>query len=100
MKLAALLLISTTLGADTLGFVEQKFSAINFEKGKWTRTAEHPCYSYTSTSEGAVVEVLRYGMGNLVPFKATKRALTATVCGDVIAFEEGFETGAPIAATK
>jgi hypothetical protein len=36
MKLAALLLISTTLGADTLGFVEQKFSATSFEKGKWT----------------------------------------------------------------
>ena len=100
MKLAALLLLATTLGADTLGFVEQKFSAINFEKGKWTRTAEHPCYTYAESSDGAAVEVLRYGMGNLVPFKATKRRLTATVCGDVVAFEEGFETGAPIKSDR
>lgn len=46
------------------------------------------------------MEVLRYGMGNLVPFKATKRGLTATVCGDVVAFEEGFETGAPIKSDR
>jgi len=90
------LLLSATLGADTLGYVEQKFSAINFEKGKWTRTPELPCYSYVAGSEGAVVEVLRYGTGNLVPFKATRRGLMVTVCGDTVALEEGFETGIPI----
>jgi hypothetical protein len=92
----ALLLLTATSGADTLGFVEQKFSAINFEKGKWTRTAQLPCYSYVAQTDGAVVEVLRYGTGNLVPFKATKQGVTVTVCSDIVAFDEGFETGLPI----
>lgn len=95
--LIALLAISTSLGADTLGFVEQNFSALNFEKGKWARTVQLPCFVYTAEADGATVDVLRIGMGNLVPFKA-KRGMTATVCGYTIAFEEGFETGIPIAA--
>ncbi len=100
MRLAALillgyLLLSVTMGADTLGFVEQKFSDIHFEKGKWSRTTQLPCYTYTAQVDGAVVEVLRFGMGNLVPFKATK-GLKVTVCGSIAAFDEGFETGPPL----
>lgn len=89
------LLLSVTMGADTLGFVEQKFSDIHFEKGKWSRTVQLPCYTYTAQVDGAVVEVLRFGMGNLVPFKATK-GLKVTVCGSIAAFDEGFETGPPL----
>ena len=92
----AAILLTGTLGADTLGFVEQKFSDLNFEKGKWSRTVQLPCYTYTAEEDGATVDVLRIGMGNLVPFKA-KRGLTVTVCGSTAAFDEGFETGAPIA---
>ena len=93
--LLGLLLSVATLGADTLGFVEQKFSDLHFEKGKWTRTAQLPCYTYTSQADAAIVEVLRFGMGNLVPFKAAK-GLKVTVCGSVAAFDEGFETGPPL----
>ena len=89
------LLISALLNADTLGFVEQKFGDLHFEKGKWSRTVQLPCYTYTAQEDGATVDVLRYGMGNLVPFKATK-GLHVTVCGDIAAFEEGFETGVPV----
>jgi hypothetical protein len=95
--LIASLLLPAILGADTLGFVEQKFSDLHFEKGKWTRTAQVPCYSYTALSDGATVEVLRIGMGNLVPFKA-KKGLTVSVCGSVAAFDEGFQTGTPVSA--
>ena len=94
LKLGCLLL-AALLGADTLGFVEQKFSDIHFEKGKWSRTVQLPCYTYTAQVDGAVVEVLRFGMGNLVPFKATK-GLKVTVCGSIAAFDEGFETGPPL----
>jgi hypothetical protein len=93
----AALLLSGTLGADTLGFVEQKFSDLNFEKGKWSRTAQLPCYSYIAQEDGATVDVLRLGTANLVPFKA-KRGLTVSVCGSTAAFDEGFETGTPIAS--
>jgi hypothetical protein len=89
------LLSMTTLGADTLGFVQQKFGDLHFEKGKWSRTVQLPCYTYTAQVDGAVVEVLRFGMGNLVPFKAAK-GLKVTVCGSVAAFDEGFETGPPL----
>ena len=96
--LFASLLLGETLGADTLGFVEQKFSDLHlFERGKWTRTTQLPCYSYTALADGATVEVLRIGMGNLVPFKA-QRGLTVTVCGSVAAFDEGFQTGTPVSA--
>ena len=91
----ASLLISANLGADTLGFVEQKFSDLHFEKAKWDRVVQLPCYTYTAREEGAIVDVLRIGMGNFVPFKA-KKGLTVTVCGSIAAFEEGFETGTPV----
>jgi hypothetical protein len=88
-------LLSQTLGADTLGFFEQKFSDLHFEKGSWSRTAELPCYAYAARVDGAAVDVLRIGMGNLVHFKA-KKGLTVTVCGSIAAFDEGFETAAPL----
>jgi len=89
----AVLLSSCTLFAGTLGFVEQYFSDIHFDKGKWDRSAQLPCFNYTATENGAVVEVLRIGTNNLVPFRAAK-GLKVTVCGSIAAFDEGFETGA------
>ncbi|HEX4169255.1 MAG TPA: hypothetical protein VHZ55_27650 [Bryobacteraceae bacterium] len=90
------LFIPPVLGAETLGFVEQKFSDLHFEKGRWTRTVEmSPCLTYVAQEDGAVVEVLRIGMGNLVPFKAAK-GLKVIVCGSTAAFDEGFEAGAPM----
>jgi hypothetical protein len=86
---------STMLAADTLGFVEQKFSDLHFEKGKWSRSLQLPCYTYTALEDGAVVEVLRIGLGNLVPLRATK-GLKVNVCGSTAAFDEGFEPGNPI----
>jgi hypothetical protein len=94
LTLLAFLLAAMVLGADTLGFVEQKFSDLHFEKGKWSRTAHLPCYTYSALEDGATVDVLRIGMGNLVPFKATK-GLKVTVCGSIAAFDEGFEAGTP-----
>jgi len=82
-------LFSLTLVADTLGFVEQKFSDLNFEKARWNRTVQLPCYTYTALDNGAVVEVLRMGTSNLVPFKAAK-GLKVMVCGSTAAFDEGF----------
>ena len=94
LTLVGALLCSLTLFADTLGFVEQKFSHLNFEKGKWTRTEQPPCYTYTANENGATVDVLRIGMSNLVPFRATK-GLRVIVCGSTAAFDEGFEAWAP-----
>ncbi len=91
----ALLLSTLALRADTQGFIEQKFSYLNFEKNKWDRTAQLPCYTYSAKEDGAVVEVLRIGASNLVPFKAAK-GLAVKVCGDAAAFDEGFEAGALI----
>lgn len=88
-------LLSLTLSADTLGFVEQKFSDLTFEKGKWTRSVQLPCYIYTATADGATVDVLRIGSGSLVPFKATK-GLKVSVCGSTAAFDEGFQPGPPL----
>jgi hypothetical protein len=90
---AGILLFSVAVFADTLGFVEQKFSHLNFEKGKWSRSVQMPCYTYTATEDGATVDVLRIGMGNLVPFRAAK-GLKVTVCGSTAAFDEGFEASA------
>jgi hypothetical protein len=90
----AALLLSLTMFADTLGFVEQKFSHLNFEKKKWSRTDNPPCYTYTANEDGATVDVLRYGMSNLVPFRATK-GLRVIVCGSTAAFDEGFEASSP-----
>jgi hypothetical protein len=86
--IAALLLCSSTF-AETLGFFEQKINSINFEKGKWSRTAQPPCYTYTANEEGALVEVMRIGTSNLVPFRASK-GLKVVACGSTVAFEEGF----------
>jgi hypothetical protein len=93
--LFALSLFSMTMLADPLGFVEQKFSDLNFEKGKWDRDAQPPCYTYTAREKGATVDVLRLGTSNLVPFIAEK-GLKVTVCGSVAAFDEGFEAGVPL----
>lgn len=84
-----------TLSAGTLGFVQQHFSDIHFEKGKWDRTVQLPCFTYTATENAATVEVLRIGTNNLVPFRATK-GLKVTVCYNTAAFDEGFETGLPL----
>lgn len=89
-----ILWLSIPLSADTLGFVEQKFSDLHFERGQWSRFPQAPCYTYTASVDGAIVDVLRIGMGNFVPFKATK-GLRVMVCGSVAAFDEGFETGLP-----
>ena len=88
--LALAALTGSTLGGETLGFFDQKFTSINFEKGKWTRVEQSPCRTYTALEDGAVVNVLRYGTGNLVPFKAAKN-LKVIVCGSTAAFDEGFE---------
>jgi hypothetical protein len=95
LAILGLLFFSIVSGADTLGFVEQKFSDLHFEKGKWSRTVQPPCYTYAAQEDGATVDVLRYGMSNLVPFKATK-GLRVIVCGSIAAFDEGFETGIPV----
>lgn len=91
----AFIVVSIAVKGDTLGFIEQKFSDLHFEKGKWSRTVQQPCYSYEALEDGATVDVLRIGMGNLVPFKATK-GLKVTVCGSTAAFDEGFEAGIPV----
>lgn len=93
------LAVSALSSADTLGFIEQKFGDLHFQRGKWSRTAQLPCYTYTAQEDGATVDVIRYGMSNLVPLKAAK-GLRVTVCGDIAAFEEGFETGAPDSNSK
>jgi hypothetical protein len=94
LAFAGALLFSGNVFADKLGFVEQKFSHLNFEKGKWSRFVQMPCYTYTATEDGATVDVLRIGMSNLVPFRAVK-GLKVTVCGSTAAFDEGFEASAP-----
>jgi hypothetical protein len=88
IRLAALL--SLSLSAETLGFIEQRFVSLNFEKGKWDRTEKSSCYVYTAKENGALVEVMRYGTSNLVAFRAGK-GLTVIVCGSTAAFNEGFE---------
>ena len=83
--------------ADTLGFVEQKFSYLSFERGKWDRAPQTVCSLYSARQDGATVEVLRIGGGNLVPFKAA-RGSTVRVCGDTASFDEGFEAGPPVSS--
>ena len=72
MRLGIALFLVMALRADTLGYVEQKFTDLHFEKGKWARSSQSPCFAYEATEDGATVEVLLYGMGNLVPFKAKR----------------------------
>ena len=95
LALGGLLLLSFALCGDTLGFFEQKFGSINFEKSKWSRTVQLPCYTYTALENGAMVDVLRIGTSNLVPFRATK-GLKVMVCGSTAAFDEGFEAEKPL----
>jgi hypothetical protein len=97
LALMGALLLSMASSADSLGFFEQKFGSLNFEKSKWTRTVQFPCNTYTATEDGAVVDVLRIGTSNLVPFRATK-GLKVVVCGSTAAFDEGFEAGKPAIA--
>ena len=84
-------ILSLTLFADTLGFLEQKFNSINFEKGKWIRTEKAACWVYAAKETNALVEIMRFGTSNLVPFRARTQGLTVTVCGSTAAFDEGFE---------
>ena len=84
-------LLSFSVWGDTLGYLEQKFNSINFEKGKWARNDKATCWVYTAKEGNALVEIMRFGTSNLVPFRATKEGLTVTVCGSTAAFEEGFE---------
>jgi len=93
------LLVSVAVSAEPLGFFEQKFTSINFDKGKWSRTAQLPCYTYTAKENGATVEVLRFGTSNLVPFRATS-GLNVIVCGSTAAFDEGFEAIRPVQSAK
>jgi hypothetical protein len=96
--LLSLSLIQSLSGAEILGFFAQKFNSINFEKGKWTRSEQLPCQIYTATDDGAMVNVMRFGTNNLVPFKATKN-LKVVVCGSSAAFDEGFEAKVPALST-
>ncbi len=87
---SAMLLLCLTLFGEPLGFIEQKFNSINFERGKWSRTERLPCYVYEAKENGATVEIMRAGTSNLVPFRAGK-GLIVTVCGSTAAFDEGFD---------
>jgi hypothetical protein len=87
-------LLAAGMFAETLGYLEQKFNSINFEKGKWSRADKAACFVYTAKESNALVEIMRFGTSNLVPFRATKEGLTVIVCGSTAAFEEGFEARA------
>ncbi len=91
--IGAAALLSVSLCGETLGFIEQRFVSLNFEKDKWARTERSSCYVYSAKENGALVEVMRYGTSNLVPFRGAK-GLTVTVCGSTAAFDEGFEARA------
>jgi hypothetical protein len=87
-------LLSVCLIGETLGYLEQKFNSINFEKGKWSRADKAACFVYTAKESNALLEIMRFGTSNLVPFRATKEGLTVIVCGSTAAFDEGFEARA------
>ena len=87
-------LLSLSVSGETLGYLEQKFNSINFEKGKWTRSEKAACFVYAAKESNSLVEIMRFGTSNLVPFRANKEGLTVTVCGSTAAFEEGFEARA------
>ncbi len=93
-KLICVAALCLTASGETLGYLEQKFNSINFEKGKWTRSEKAACWVYTAKETNAFVEIMRFGTSNLVPFRATKESLTVTVCGSTAAFDEGFEASA------
>ncbi len=88
--MAALLSLGLSSG-ETLGYLEQKFNSINFEKGKWTRVQKDQCFLYTATEANASVEIMRYGTSNLVLFSASRKGLDIFVCDDTAALDEGFE---------
>jgi hypothetical protein len=90
-RIGVMALLSLSVFGETLGYLEQKFNSINFEKGKWSRADKAACFVYTAKETNALVEIMRFGSSNLVPFRATKEGLTVTICGDTAAFEEGFE---------
>jgi hypothetical protein len=81
--------------ADPLGFVEQRFTHVYFERGKWSRHAELPCFVYTANADNAKVEFLVRGGSDLVPFRAKKDG-TVTICNSTAAMDEGFEAGRPL----
>ncbi len=85
-------LAAAAVQADTLGFVQQKFSFLSFERGKWDRAAQGSCAIYSARQDDAIAEILRIGAGNLVPFKA-KTGMKVVVCGDTASFDEGFDAG-------
>ena len=87
-------LFSVSAFGETLGYLEQRFNSINFEKGKWSRSEKGACFVYAAKESGALVEIMRYGTSNLVPFRAEKEGLVVTVCGSTAAFDEGFEARA------
>ena len=91
--MGAVILFSLCVYGETLGYLEQKFNSINFEKSKWSRTEKLPCYVYEAKENGATVEIMRAGTSNLVPFRASK-GLTVTICGSTAALDEGFEARA------
>lgn len=90
----AAVLLTLTLGGETLGYLEQKFNSINFERGKWYRGEKASCWVYTAKELNATVEIMRFGTSNLVPFRATREGLNVTVCGSTAVFDEGFEARA------
>ena len=85
------------LASEPLGLFEQRFSTINFERGKWTRTMEPPCRVYVAQEAGAMVDVVRQGANTLVSFRSGK-GLKVTICSDTAAFDEGFEATGPTPA--
>jgi len=93
-RICAAMVLALSVGGETLGYLEQKFNSINFERGKWSRSDKAACWVYTAKEINATVEIMRFGTSNLVPFRATKEGLTVTVCGSTAAFEEGFEARA------
>ena len=82
------------LASEPLGLFEQRFSTINFDRGKWTRTIEPPCRIYVAQEAGAIVDVVRQGANTLISFRSGKGS-KVTICSDTAAFDEGFEAISP-----
>jgi hypothetical protein len=59
MRLGIALFFAMALRADTLGYVQQKFTDLHFEKGKWARSSQLPCFAYEATEDEAPIEILR-----------------------------------------
>jgi hypothetical protein len=67
-----LILTSALFAGGPLGFVEQRFAYLHFEKDKWTRAAQPPCYVYAAREDNATLELLGIGSSDLVPFRTKK----------------------------